>query len=103
MTTTTKPLNVKTEPWPNRLGLNAIVNRIGFEIWNDGRFVRVERDGSICGFRGTHYLDMRGRVNLDVATDRAKAVMAYTFWTKSRNLWQDCVFGYTVEMVDWPR
>jgi len=87
---TKTPLKIKTETWPNRLGINVIVNRIGFEIWNDGRFVRVEKDDSLCGFRGTHYLDMRGRVNLDVATDRAKAVMAYTFWTTARNQWKEC-------------
>jgi len=88
--TATKPLNVKTETWPNRLGINAIVNRIGFEIWNDGRFVRVEKDDSLCGFRGTHYLDMRGRVNLENLSDRAKAVMAHTFWTTARNQWKEC-------------
>jgi len=88
--TSKTPLKVKTTAWGNRLGVNAIVNRIGFEIWNDGRFIHVVREDSLCGFRGTHYLDMRGRVNLNVATDRAKAVMAYTFWTTARNQWKEC-------------
>lgn len=86
----TKPLKIKTEPWPNRLGVNVIVNRIRFEIWNDGRFVRVVKDNSLCGYRGTHYLDCRDSHDPLPERDEDKAALAYERWMQFRPLWKEC-------------
>lgn len=78
----------KVVEWPNRLGFNCTVNNTRFEVWNDGRFVRIQSDDSLCGFHGTHYVDLREwRV---IEGNNRRAELAYLMWRDARHMWTPC-------------
>lgn len=90
MTTATEkePRVQKLVEWPNKLGFDCTVNNVRFEIWNDGRFVRVVSDESLCGFSSTHYVDLRDAQIISGNTRRAQ--LAYRMWRDCREMWNEC-------------
>jgi len=78
----------KLENWPNHLGFVFSVGNVRFEVWNDGRFVRIAADESLCGCYGVEYLDAR---TMDRPTSHiALAQLCYSLWRNQRILWRPC-------------
>lgn len=71
--------------WPNRLGLNATANGIRFEIWKDGRFVRM------AGSEGAFYHDSIFKTGGSVTQNLVDITkVAYALWMGAREEWMAC-------------
>lgn len=78
----------RLEHWPNHLGFVFSAGNTQFEVWNDGRFVRIASDESLCGCYGIEYLDYRGEPLPEDKTAIAK--LCYSLWQTQRHRWQPC-------------
>lgn len=83
----------RVQVWPNGMGADVRIGRLRFEIWGHGGVTKVEIDGSVCGFSGTHWTKLT-----PPATDRkltadefaALGEQAAESWRNRRNEWHEC-------------
>ena len=48
---------VLTTQWPNGLGWDVTVGNVKYEVWPSGSVVRLRKDDSLTGYKGTRYVE----------------------------------------------